>query len=276
MAVFLNHYELRKEIRLLFEDASFLMIVSPFIKLDPQLKRILEKKINDSDFELLILYGKNEHDLSKSLNEEDFNFFKHFRNVEIRYNSDLHAKYYANDDTSIITSLNLHQFSLRNNIESGVKFERSVLGGFFGGDNSNDDDAYKYFRTIFDSSEEIYVKRINEKRRFFGLIKISETTEIDVDVSADIYKQNVSNSPEVLKNVNKVKGYCIRSGVSIPFNLDKPLSKESYESWARYSNPNYPEKYCHYSGKPSNGQTTLNRPVLREYYSIAIKLMKDK
>lgn len=276
MAVFLNHYELRKEIRLLFENASYLIIVSPFIKLDPQLKRILERKINDSDFQLSILYGKNESDLSKSLNEDDFNFFKRFRNVEIRYNSDLHAKYYANDNTSIVTSLNLHQFSLRNNIESGVKFERGILGGLFGGDNSNDDDAYNYFRVIFDSSEEIFVKHINEKRRFFGLIKVSETTEIDVDVSADIYKQTVSNQPVVLKNEDKVMGYCIRSGVSIPFNLDKPLSKEAYESWARYSNPNYPEKYCHYSGKPSNGQTTLKKPVLREYYYIAIKLMKAK
>lgn len=57
-------------------------------------------------------------------------------------------------------------------------------------------------------------------------------------------------------------GYCIRTGKPIPFNLNKPMSKEAYDSWCRYKNPDYKEKYCHQTGKESFGKTSMKNPVL--------------
>lgn len=272
MAIFLPHDELRKELLRLFEEAEgFLMIVSPFIKLDQKLKRCIEKKQSDKNFHLLVLYGKNESDVSKSLGLEDLTFFKQFQNVEIRYHPDLHAKYYANENNSIVTSLNLHQFSLRNNIESGVKFERRL----FGVDNRNDDKAFEYFSGVFEDSDEYYIKHIEEKRRFFGLFKGTESVKVDVDETNVIYKTNQKVKPSFESKSSDVHiGYCIRTGVRIKFNMEKPFSKEGYDSWVRFSNPDYSEGFCHFSGKPSSGQTSFNKPVLREHYSAAMQLMK--
>ncbi|MBK8874376.1 MAG: hypothetical protein IPN13_10820 [Bacteroidetes bacterium] len=53
---------------------------------------------------------------------------KKFPNIEIRYSERLHAKFYQNDSEYIITSLNLYDYSLANNIEVGVRCEYAYTG----------------------------------------------------------------------------------------------------------------------------------------------------
>lgn len=274
MAKFLEHDSLKKEIFHLFEEIDEeLFIVSPYIKLDKKLRSILERKMFDENFVLQILCGKNEDDVSKSLCSEDFLFFKQFKNVFVHYHPDLHAKYYANDTKSIVTSLNLHEFSIKNNIETGVLFKRNYRGQ----DNKNDDSAYEYFQEIFEDSRRIYVKTTRSEKRFFGLIKTAPYTNIEIDQSASIYGDpNNESHMQFNSPVPKRKtGYCIRSGKEITFDINRPFCKEEYEKWAKFRNPNHPENFCHYSGKKSFGKTTINKPVLREYYNEAIKSMRD-
>ena len=64
-------------------------------------------------------------------------------------------------------------------------------------------------------------------------------------------------------------GYCIRTGVPIPFNVDKPLSYESFLVWSQFEDDEYPEKYCHFSGEPSNGETCFRWPVLKKNWEKA-------
>ena len=47
-------------------------------------------------------------------------FLQGLRFVILKYNQDLHANCYLNDDKMIITSLNLYEFSMNNNKEMGV------------------------------------------------------------------------------------------------------------------------------------------------------------
>jgi hypothetical protein len=96
----------------------------------------------------------------KSWSIDDLDYFKGFRNVEIRYNENLHAKYYANESSSIITSLNLYEYSMKNNIGSGVLFERGLLSE----DRRNDITAFDYFTDIITESKVICSKDIKEKR----------------------------------------------------------------------------------------------------------------
>lgn len=275
MAQFLTPQEVKKEVKNIFTDAELgITIVSPFIKLDKTLKECLIKHVNNPDFHIELLFGKNERDKAKSLSTFDIEFFKQFQNIEIRYNENLHAKYYANENKSIITSLNLHTFSIANNIEVGVMFERKFGAGLanlissnLANDYNSDKEAYEYFDSIFEKSELIFMKNIKEKKRFFGLFSSYDGTEISVDSTDEIYNSKNRKS-EV------VKGYCIRTGVEIAFNMNHPFSKEAYKSWAKFKNKTYPEKYCHYSGKKSNGETCFNVPVLAEYYQKAMSIKK--
>ena len=58
------------------------------------------------------------------------------------------------------------------------------------------------------------------------------------------------------------KGYCIRTGVEIPFDVKRPFCYQAFQTWAQFSNENYPENFCHKTGQPSNGKTSCKQPVL--------------
>lgn len=57
-------------------------------------------------------------------------------------------------------------------------------------------------------------------------------------------------------------GFCIRTGIPIPFNPANPFSPEAYKSWTEYGDWDFPENYCHTTGKPSYGRTTMRHPSL--------------
>jgi len=263
MSKFLDHKLLSKEIINLFEEAeSEITIVSPYIKLHPDIKKALRKKQQDPDFFIEVLYGKNEGDLSKSLSEEDMDFFKEFQNVYIHYQENLHAKYYANEYKSIITSINLHEYSINNNIEVGILLERKYLG--INGDNSMDSQAFEYFTTIFNNSKSVFKKEVKKKKSFFGLIEENIGSQVLEDNLKKMYQKTSAKKVDGIKT-----GYCIRTGVKIPFNPKSPFSDQAYKSWAQYKKDDYPEKYCHFSGEPSKGETTMARPILKKNWSLS-------
>ncbi|WP_440948745.1 HRDC domain-containing protein [Methanosarcina sp. T3] len=54
-------------------------------------------------------------------------------------------------------------------------------------------------------------------------------------------------------------GSCIRCGEKIRYNPDEPFCIDCYNSWARFGNPKYKEKFCHKCGKPVD--TSKEKPV---------------
>jgi hypothetical protein len=201
MAKFLNNKELNKAVVTLFEEAeTHLMIVSPFIKLHPKLKSILDKKKGDPNFFIELLYGKNVEKVEKSMSIDDLDYFKGFRNVKIRYSEHLHAKYYANENASIVTSLNLYEYSMNNNIESGVLFE----SGWLSRDRKNDDEAFDYFSEIIEKSEVVYSKDVKEEKVFFGLFTKDGGSAVLEDNTKDYYKTAKPKTKS--KPISKPKG----------------------------------------------------------------------
>ena len=70
MAKFLTGNELNLELEKLFERADEqIILISPFIKLHDRYISSLRTKKNNSDLEIIIVFGKNEEDLSKSMKE---------------------------------------------------------------------------------------------------------------------------------------------------------------------------------------------------------------
>lgn len=286
MAKFLFGDELILEKGKLFEKAKEqIIIISPFIKLHKSYRDILEKKINDTKLELTIVFGKNEGKMYKSVLEEDINFFKQFLDVEIRYEPKLHAKYYANDKNGILTSMNLHSYSQENNIEVGIRTKVTLLGqiGGFILEDTIDTQAFNYFIWVIDNSKLLY-KRVahydteglfNKTRKYlWSNVELDEIDQIFIKEkkSKTQEKIEVESKKEPVKSSQETKhGFCIRTGVVIPFNINKPYSNEAYKSWIITGNKTEPEHYCHFSGEPSNGKTSYARPILWKNWNIKLQ-----
>ncbi len=128
MAEFLKNTQLLSSIEELIEKADqWLWLISPYIKFHERIKECLRQKKDKPSLHIVVIFGKNEEDISKSLSKEDFDFLKEFPSVTIGYEKRLHAKYYASEDFSIITSMNLHEFSQNNNNEVGIKLRSKMF-----------------------------------------------------------------------------------------------------------------------------------------------------
>ncbi len=194
MAKFITGTDLEEAVYSIIWDASqTLMIVSPFVKLDGYFKKLFEKHIDDPKLHLLLVFGKNEGNESKSLGKNDFDFFKNFKNVSIIYEATLHAKYYGNESKGVITSINLHDYSFKNNIEFGVYSELSLLNSFT---NQADKQAWEKCLEIAENGEAIFIKRPVYKKKFLNTLtgnKEFVKSEILHDSTDLIYSFNIKN-----------------------------------------------------------------------------------
>ena len=77
MAKFITGHELNSELEKIFKNASEkIILISPYIKLHDRDVSSLKVKKEYPEIQMIIVFGKNEEDISKSMKEEDFNFFK--------------------------------------------------------------------------------------------------------------------------------------------------------------------------------------------------------
>lgn len=283
MAKFITGEDLGKAVYDIIWDARHsLLIVSPYIKLGDYFKRLFDNHINNHKLHIILVFGKNEGAVSKSLSKTDFDFFKKFLNVSIIYVPNLHGKYFGNESKGVITSINLHDYSFVNNIEFGVYTEESVFNKIA---TTADQEAWQKCWQIAEDYEAVFIKRpVYEKKLLMGKNYIKSDTLHDI--TDKFYPGfDFKKKPSTIKKMNDfpaslelgsdhsarpsreefekpITGYCIRTGNKIPFNPKKPLSDQAYKSWVQFGNPNYPEKYCHKTGKLSNGKTSVNNPIL--------------
>jgi hypothetical protein len=47
------------------------------------------------------------------------------------------------------------------------------------------------------------------------------------------------------------------------------LSYDAFKKWNEYGDPDYSEKFCHFSGEPSNGETSVRQPILKKNWKKA-------
>ncbi|TVZ16093.1 phospholipase D family protein [Maribacter sp. MAR_2009_72] len=266
MAEFFQGTKLNSVLEDIFENAEKnLILISPFIKLHPRFKDILNLRKEDYNLKIQIVFGKNEGKEYKSLGEEEFNYLKTFPNIEIRYNERLHAKYYANQEHALLSSMNLYDYSQNNNIEFGILTETSTLIGDFaqsllGIGNSIDEDAFQYFNNVLEQSPLKFLRTPMFENKNLGLTKKFIGSETEIDSLTDIFKTK-NSSKKLVDNPSKY-GYCIRTGEKIPFNPKQPMSKKAWKIWKEYANDTFPEKFCHKTGKSSEGKTSMKNPIL--------------
>jgi len=275
MAEFLKDSKLNAALENIFEDArKQLVIVSPYIKLHSRLRDILKSKKDEHKLEITIVFGENKDNLTKSFSREEFDFFREFPNIEIKYESRLHAKYYANESAALLSSMNLYEFSQNNNIEFGILTKVSFLGGLTGLGEKIDSEAFNYFDKVINNGKTLYSRNPCYEEKLIGFKEKYTHSEIEID---ELTKEFATKSTylQTNKTIQTQKdnhsGYCIRTGVKIPFNPDRPLSDIAYNSWSKYKDKNYKEKYCHYSGELSNGETSFANPIMKKNLSKALR-----
>ncbi|MDO6455075.1 phospholipase D family protein [Neptunomonas phycophila] len=142
MAKFLNTSATNYFLEELIKSASDrLILISPFLKLNDRVKELLEDK-NRLKIDVRIVYGKNE------LQPEEINWLKELTFIRTSFCKNLHAKCYMNEETCIITSLNLYEFSQVNNNEMGVAINRTEDAELYR-------DAYDEAQRIIRISDEV-------------------------------------------------------------------------------------------------------------------------
>jgi hypothetical protein len=129
--------------------------------------------------------------------------------------------------------------SQQNNVEMGIYISKE-----------KDDELYKQVADEVDR-----IKRGSEHRKI-SVQKVEKNIESPKEQAGNRKK-------EPKKQTGPQQGYCIRTGVKIPFNVEKPMTYEAYKLWSKYGDPDYPEKYCHFTGDPSEGETSVTRPILK-------------
>ncbi|EIJ41325.1 hypothetical protein BegalDRAFT_0406 [Beggiatoa alba B18LD] len=210
-----------------------LILVSPYLKLSKDFRELLTYRDNVKREKTVIIFGKEE------LKQDERNFLQALRYLDLRYYADVHAKCYLNNDDMVITSLNLYEFSMMNNKEMGVLIQRA--------------------RQV---DEQVY----DEAFREIEFIKSNSLPYVFPLTASSVTAQEV---PKKEEQSTTLTGFCIRTGVKIPFNLEKPMSADAYKEWNKFNNPEYPEKFCHFSGESSNGETSVNRPILKKHWKKA-------
>ena len=154
MAKFLNTSATNYFLEELIKGASDrLILISPFLKLNDRVKELLEDK-NRLKIDVRIVYGKNE------LQPEEINWLKELSFIRTSFCKNLHAKCYLNEETCIITSLNLYEFSQVNNNEMGIALNRS--------------DDSELYREAYDEAQRII--RISDEVRI-SLEKVPPSAE---------------------------------------------------------------------------------------------------
>ncbi|CAG5083798.1 phospholipase D-like domain-containing protein [Parvicella tangerina] len=240
MAKFLRNKGLVQKITDVIEEANKeLLILSPYYYISKEHLDGL-KEASSKGVRIVLIYSKAE------LKQQEVNKLSQIRNLEVRYIENLHAKCYLNEDEAIISTMNLHEFSINHNFEMGVLFGVK-----------QDEDNYNKVKAEI---ERIYKR--SERRRIQDLqYGIVET--ITERINPKKYTEKALGFVE-RKFDKKHYGYCIRTGKPIPFNISKPLSLEAYQAWAQYHNYDYPEQFCHFSGESSHGETCMEYPVMRK------------
>jgi sugar-specific transcriptional regulator TrmB len=114
MAKFLRTSGISHKIEdIIIEAQEELVIVSPYLKISNNLFERLKEK-SEVGVRVDFVYGKSE--LSHSEKQKIISL----NTINLYFHENLHAKCYYNEQEMIITSMNLYEFSEKNNREMGV------------------------------------------------------------------------------------------------------------------------------------------------------------
>lgn len=232
MAGFLNRTGINYHLEQIIKDAEeHLWIISPFLKINPGIKELLEDR-DRFKIDIRVIYGKNE------LRPEEKQWLASMASIRTSFRSNLHAKCYLNEKEALLTSMNLYEFSQVNNDEMGILVSREQDAALFS-------------------------KIIEESRRIMrGSEEIRETV---ATINAFDDPAVIPTPPTERATVHKPQtGFCIRCKTTVPPNPVEPYCNSCFRTWNRFKNPDYEEKHCHTCGTET--ASSMAKPVCLSCY----------
>ena len=242
--------DMRSQIQRIIREASeCLYIISPYIKFDNEMKILLKSMDDSDDINICFVYRKDQKQANLAEIKASLDEMPH---IPKRFVKDLHAKCYLNEKMALVTSLNLYDYSMKDNVEMGIFVDTDK--GFLGIQGNP-------------VHENLY-KEIREKAE--GIIKLSESVDSPAASKVAVQGRKTASKKRVAsKETRRVstvaaKGHCIRCGEEIKADPSRPFCDKDFRSWNIYKKEEYKEKHCHLCGK--DWETSQARPVCRSCY----------
>lgn len=221
---------------LISQAKDIVVLISPYVQIPERLFRKL-KDASAKGVEITLVYGKKE-ELQPGVKEQ----LARLDNVTVRFRKTLHAKCFFNEEQMVITSMNLYDFSEKND-EMGILLSIK-----------EDENLFKAAReeanSIVNSGDKVKIKESSIEK----FVK-------DVKPFAEGFKSLTDTV-----GLTEPKGHCISCGKPGEFNTDKPLCKNCYPKWrSKHKDPNFLGEYCHKCGNQI--KTTMARPLCNTCYN---------
>ncbi len=220
-----------------------LLLISPYLKFSRRIREQLEYQ-DMLKRDIRVVYGKSE------LSPEESEWLSSTK-IRTSFREPLHAKCYMNDSHALITSMNLYEFSQRNNDEMGILVSIEDDSELY---QSIKEEAERILR--LSEEVELRVKRVED-----GVDAPPWGDNIfapSVDYPVQSEPQRAPTSPPQHTTLPEL-GFCLRCRTEIPLVLDKPYCNSHYRTWARFKNADYEEDYCHTCG--AEHDTSMAKPL---------------
>lgn len=195
MALFLNRIKLNFWISKLIEEAEKeIVIIVPYIKISENTFKSLSKA-DRNNIEIVIIYRENK------LNQHEKAKLQELKNVTLMHHPNIHAKSYFNGDLLIIGSMNLYDFSEKNNREMGVLFHRKEINSkFYEGRNQPISDDIGIFDDAIEEMQDIINGSVLEKS---GVVTAKENFNIEIIQTKE--EIEIERSHRITKNFRNKK-----------------------------------------------------------------------
>ena len=198
------------------DSNDFIVIACPFLKIDDSYIERIKEAIRNN-VKVFIIYGK------KDLEDSEWQKLQGLH-IDIKFLENLHAKCYMNEKTALITSMNLYDFSEKNNREIGIAISKEENKNVYA-------DVEKEMWSIYESAKQYNLESSNQYNSF---------NKSNGSPKKGNQKRNQKRS--------HFGGHCIRCGCNIPYDSGRPFCRDCYQIWSQFGNPDHPEKFCHKCG----------------------------
>lgn len=281
MVKFLTTIELSYQILQIIKTADReIILVTPYIKLSANLKDNLAEA-NRKGKEITLIYGKS------ALSKEEKAFLDNLDNLSIYFHENLHAKCYFNEFSMLITSMNLYEFSEKQNKEFGVFIEKEVdEDGIY-------EDVIEEVLTIMQSAKH---EKKNKSNTFKSFIREKSKEELFCDYLNNYFHEKHFRLEKLDEDFGRIKVIVsenflpnvdieIGSNIDFIFNLNNSTCEKLFNNnkiltnseiineYRIYWNPPY-DKIKVYHSIPMKGKwDILDQETKFKYYKRAIELV---
>jgi hypothetical protein len=207
-----------------------LVLVTPYLRLS----RTFYERLRDAGgrgVRITLAYGKSE------LSAADQQALRELRGLSLYYSQNLHAKCYLNEDQMVITSMNLYEFSEKNNREMGV---------------------------LVTSAEEVYAGAVAEVQSILAAAEPQSLAGRGYVREAQRISPRSTATTRTRRSSPRGDAFCIRCTRSIRYDPELPYCDRCAEVWSAFENPDYLERVCHSCGRET--RSSMSKPLCYSCY----------